>query len=339
MQAFAMKTILQDLGKNPKILNYRGENYTIIDAIKTKIKSLLNNLRGINKYYPFVEFQDKYLNQTKVLWNRKDLNKYASRYEAIVCGSDQIWAPNVFNSIYMLDFLTDHSVKKISYAASVGLLEIPEELVEVYKRLLTDFDSISVREKSGSDLLEKRTQIKSEVVLDPTLMLDTDKYNHIEKKPRIHIPEKYIFCYFLNEENNYQDAVRVLNQGGYTVIGISRDIKNKSWMSFIDNIGPSEFVWLIHNAEKVITDSYHGTIFSILYEKDFYTFERFKIDDIENQNSRIFQLKSYFLLDKRIVKADDVENDVKPIDYKVIYEKLEELRKNSKKFLEKSLDE
>ncbi len=256
----------------------------------------------------------------------------------VVCGSDQIWAPNVFNPVYMLDFVPD-DIPKISYAASIGLNEIPDDLVGTYQKLLSRFQSISVREKQGAQLLDQRCGIKSEVVLDPTLLVNADHWKKLEKK--INRKDKYIFCYFLNKHHRYKGAVQAYTKRrGIAVIGCSANPEDASWMTILGNdIGPCEFLWLIHHAEAVFTDSYHGTIFSLLYHKPFVTFERFESSDKICQNSRIYQLDDHFCLSQRIIRVThDTEIVIDDFDYDMFERRLCELRKSSMEFLKRALE-
>jgi hypothetical protein len=148
-------------------------------------------------------FQNRYLKQSKLFQDKWKINKVKNKYDVIVSGSDQIWAPNVFNPVYMGDFKKSKNQKKISYAASIGLSDIPESLIDTYKELLSDFDHVSVREETGKELLLNSCDCKSKVVLDPTLLLNTTQYDKLLKKVQ-NIKQPYVFCYFLNKNHKYR---------------------------------------------------------------------------------------------------------------------------------------
>lgn len=229
-------------------------------------------------------------------------------------------------------------VIKLSYAASIGLNDIPTELVQMYKQHLSKFDKISVRESKGAELLKNKCGIDSSVVLDPTLMINAKTYLGISKKVK-EVSGAYIFCYFLNKNHYYRKTVEEYAQKlGLKVVGISSCDEDKSWMTFLNNVGPREFLSLINNAQVVFTDSYHGSIFSLLFHKKFYIFERFKQDNIICQNSRIEQLKMVFDLDDKILNAENLEI----IDDSYNYEKFEKIlqmkRHESISFLLEALD-
>lgn len=238
--------------------------------------------------------------------NREELETIVNDFDYIICGSDQIWAPNVFDSIYMLDFRVKRNVKKIAYAPSIGMNELPENCVLQYKKCLDSFDAISIRESKGKEILSKQCGKHSTVVLDPTLLLDKEDYIQLEKPIR-GIKHPFVFCYFLNDNNEYQQSVlKALKEKNISIVGVSKKETDSQWMKCYNYIGPCEFLWFIHHASYVFTDSYHATIFSMLYNKVFCTFRRFNNQDIINQNSRLNQLESWFHISKQIINATDV---------------------------------
>lgn len=339
LQAYAMQSSLTSLGWESCIINYRNKRFGKYNPVKEKVKIFLDKTRIFKKYsFSFSAFCAEYLHQTSVKYNSGNLRKIVSKFDVVVCGSDQIWAPNVFNPVYMLDFVPD-GIPKISYAASIGLNEIPDDLVGTYQKLLSRFQAISVREKQGAQLLDQRCGIKSEVVLDPTLLVNVGHWKELEKK--VNRKDKFIFCYFLNKDHRYKEAVQAYaKRHGVEVIGCSANTEDASWMTILGNeIGPCEFLWLIHHAETVFTDSYHGTIFSLLYHKPFITFERFENSDKICQNSRIYQLDDHFCLSQRIIRVtDDTEIVIDDFDYDMFEQRLCELRKSSMEFLKKALE-
>lgn len=341
LQAYALQETIRNLGYNIEVINYRNpkygvnnEKFNLIKACLTEMQTLLPNQLRSRWNYPFLTFRKKYLNETSPLYDNKELKNIGKKYETIICGSDQIWAPNVYNPIYMLEFATDKT-RKVSYAASIGLNDIPEDLVQQYKQLLSRFYKISVREENGRQLLERRCGITSKVVIDPTLLLTATEWKKIEKKVYgISIP--FVFCYFLNGNHNYKEkVVQFAGRRHMQIIGISAKEEDKEWLTqYLKNVGPEEFLWLIDHCEYVFTDSYHGTLFSILFHKKFITFERFENTDILCQNSRIKQLSQMFNLQKVItpVKEYDLE-EPSEINFKEIDYQLMDYKKKSLEYL------
>lgn len=321
LQAYALVRTIKKLGYKVDVINYRSAKYGITTTSKDYIRYIVSIVskifpRNVRKRfaYSFVAFRKKYLSETGVIYDKKLLAEKCDKYDILVCGSDQIWAPNVFNSVYMLDFADGDKKRKVSYAASVGLNEIPDNMKELYKTLLSDFSFISVREDLGQKCLMQACGIESKVVLDPTLLLDVSVYRRLQHKPD-DINEPYIFCYFLNAEHNYRECVeKYAKDKQLKIYGVSLNKEDK-WMTRVENIGPREFLYLVDNAETVFTDSYHGTIFSLLFHNEFYLFERFRNDDPICQNSRIIQLDKLFGINSRIIKADEDIGNTSPIDY------------------------
>ena len=340
LQAYAMQTVLSNLGGDVSIVNYRNPKLSDSEK-KLWAKSMIATVASrihIDRYsYPYIRFQKKYLKEGKYLVEKNELSDYCRDFDLLFFGSDQIWAPNVLNTVYMGDFIeTDHPAK-ISYAASIGLNEIPEEKDQLYKKLLGGFKMISVREKSGSKLLSDKYGISSETVLDPTLLLNQEDYVKLEKA--VSTGEgKYVFCYFLNKNNKYRKCVEdYATRNGLKIIGVSAKEDDRYWMRLFHNIGPSEFVYLLRKAAVVFTDSYHGTIFSLLFHKDFYTLKRFSEQDAINQNERIYQLNDWFGIGDRIIDAEVGIVHTSSLDYVKIDTLLASARDFSRSYIERAV--
>lgn len=349
LQAYALKKAIEKLGHRVAIINYRNPKHGEQLYWKDKARVVVSKVLGRKGYlfgrqitYPFLRFHSDYLKLGQSSTKQKWLKQQVKKYDAVVCGSDQIWAPNVVEPTYLLDVVPD-DVVKISYAASIGLDDIPEEKIDIYTRFLKRFSHVSVREERGKELLETKCGISSEVVLDPTLLLPIETWRRLERKPTelgLDLEQPFLFCYFLKADNKYKDAVvRYAKSKEYNIVGYSLKKKDHEWMFDVTGkIGPREFLWLIHHAKAVATDSYHGTIFSLLNHQNFFTFRRFSPEDPICQNSRIEQLDRYFSIKKHIVNSNSVlSNNV--MDYEKFESKLTHLRKKATMFLKNSLGE
>ena len=345
LQAYALFRYLEICGYNVFFINYRNTKFENSSFIRKLLVSCIIHIpevicRCISKRLTMASqrFDMNYLPQTKKAHSEKELSELVGGFFSIICGSDQIWAPNVFNPVYMLNFVPD-GINKIAYAASIGLESIPTELVDDYKKHIGRINHVSVREEKGKEILKVQCGIDSTVVLDPTLLLPKTEWDRIKKRSTI--KEKYIFCYFLNKDHNYKELViDYADRNNCTIYGVSDKVEDSAWMQTFDyrTVGPLEFIGLIEGAQSVFTDSYHGTIFSLIYHKSFILFERFNINDRICQNSRIEQLNNYFDIDDNIVKADSISSiEVPSIDYGCFENTLANLREKSKSFLDKSL--
>ena len=339
LQAYALQETMKTWGR-VEFINYQKKPRNILTEIRGTMGLLSDKMLG-QRFERFRfsrhSFIHKYLHEGECIASYEQLQEQSKKYDVIVCGSDQIWAPNLFNPIYFAPFASSNS-RKISYAASIGLNEIPDSLVPKYKELLSDFYAISIREDTGRELLKKTCQIESTVVLDPTLLHSASFYASKERKVR-GIEDKYLFCYFLNADHNYRERVELYARTHrLKIVGVSEKASDAEWMHRLTRLGADHFIWLINNAEVIMTDSYHGTIFSLLFHKQFWTFVRFAEDSPICQNSRIRQLKHYFGDIIRLIGPTDVLDDCKVIDYTDFEKRLEILREHSMNFIRKALE-
>ncbi len=335
LQAYALYYVIKRFGFDVYMIclcnhaRLRKIYYCILNSLPHRIARLLN--KSVEE--PSYQFVKTYLEEKSV-----PPQEFKSGFDAVVCGSDQIWAPNQFKPYYMLSIVPD-KVNKISYAASIGLENIPDDLVNDYKKYVGRINHVSVREDKGKELLEKKCGIESTVVLDPTLLVDKKEWDFIKREPDI--KRNYIFCYFLKKDHQYGSLVKdFAKQKEFTIIGVSDNTDDALWMQLLSHqqVGPCEFIGLIEGAKAVITDSYHGTIFSMLYHKPFILFERFNKEDNICQNSRIEQLKKYFGIDDRVVNPNLINQlDITPIDYSKFEPSLAILREKSMRFLKDAL--
>jgi len=248
-------------------------------------------------------------------------------YDYFIVGSDQVWKPTR-NRLSDIDLLTfANNSQKISYAASFGISNIDEIYQEKLKRELPNFKAISVRENEGKTIIEKSAGIKNiEVLLDPTMLLDKSEWRKVSTNTKIN-HKKYAVCYFLGDVN-ISDITEFCEQNKLGVMFFNK--KN-------EDFGPSEFLSSIDNAEIVFTDSFHGSVFSILFEKEFYVLERKEKDLRNDMISRINTLLNTFNLENR--KINKIINLKRfKCDYASVNYILENERKKSKEFLEKALD-
>lgn len=338
LQALSLSNILCEMGYDALVINYTPSRYgrfTPIRLFMGHILSILVPCLRKTDTYASDCFRKKYLRQSKPIYNNDQLLKECVHYNTIICGSDQIWAPNVINPVFFAHYAPKDTLK-ISYAASIGLNYIPNELIDIYKTNLADFKHISVREDIGKDLLQRVCGYESEVVLDPTLLHDSKYYSKFENKVK-GVIGNYIFCYFLNSNHNYTNYVKEFaDRVQMKVIGISNNEQDSSWMKSLKNTCAGDFLYLIRNSKYVFTDSYHGSIFSILYKKNFWIFQRFTNDDPICQNSRIIQLQKYFNL-RNIIKSS-ILNYNSDINYDYIEMRLKELREKSINYLINALE-
>ena len=210
----------------------------------------------------------------------------------ILCGSDQIWYP-CSSPDYFAAFVEKN--KRISYAASFGVAEIPSVVRNEYAKYLSEMKAISVREETGAKIVKELTGRDVPVLIDPTLMLDKEDWQKVSKKPKYKIGDKYILTYFLGEISEKRNSYieNIAKNNGLQIIRLEASNPNKYWYG----TGPAEFIWLIEHCSLMCTDSFHGSVFSVLMDVPFIVFER--EDKLKSMSSRIDTLLSILKLEDR----------------------------------------
>lgn len=344
LQSYAMQKKLKDMG-------IRGENIIWLkqasNSVFSKILRLLKKPSSIAKIRVRKGYRKRQQNFQKYLEENINVSIYTvdeiqeledenkSPYSYYICGSDQIWAPNLFNEYLFLSFVADKS-KKISYAPSIGLPNIPAELIEEYRKLINGIGELSIRETDGAVLIKDITGRDATVVLDPTLLLNKDEWLEHAVLTKIKFP--YILCYFLGSNVKHRLWVDKLSKRtGYNTVVLPFATRDFNWgYSRIFEASPREFLGLIEGAEIVCTDSYHGMLFSINFNKEFYSFLRFKDIEKLNQNSRILNFMEKVNIKNRIVDLND-QDIYENINWPLVNSKIALERMNSLKFLERAL--
>lgn len=320
------------------------------DILKFKFKGLKRKVllrtfyRGLYKKCKVREeyfriFVKNNFKLSKVYNGYDELIEGARDYRGFILGSDQVWHPINYGSHYYTMEWIPENIPKITYAASFGVSSLPDYQKEGTKKFLNRINFISVREKMGQNIINELCQKEVDIVADPTLLLETSEWLKLCKDI---CEEDYIFCYFLGDNIYARKYAKKLSETtGLKIICVPfMDEINKIDMSFGDiqlfDIGPSEFLSYINKARYVVTDSFHGTIFSIIFQKKFVVFNRFSSNKGGSTNSRIDTLLEQVGLENR--RGFDEKFDIdKNIDYDNVINKVEYLRKESKKYLVDSL--
>lgn len=329
----------------PRLLNPIFINDRIIETSQKKMMLKLHpQLAQDNavRNAAFDKFsQSRFKKLSPVYYGYEQLKEQSKKYTAVMVGSDQLWSPSgITSNFYNLMFADDNTVK-ISYATSFGVSQINPRYHKIYNTFLNRLNFISVRENSGKKIVEELSSNKAEVVCDPVILLDAEQWLKEIPNKRLY-DEPYIFAYFLGKSAEYRDAVtKFAKQKDLKIVTEPHmDSYNKADENFGDytpfDIGPAEFVNLIRNAEYVFTDSFHGSVFSMLYQKQFLVFNRYSDNSSSSKNSRIDSFcKNYGLSDRRYNgNIADVENK---INYEDVLGKVDEHRQKSKAFLDRAL--
>ena len=264
----------------------------------------------------------------------KDMAESSQKeYDAVIVGSDQLWLPsNVMADYYTLNWVPGN-VKKIAYATSFGIGNIPQKYKEKYRQYLTRIDYLSARETSGQEIISELTDKSVPLVNDPALLLDAKGWDEVIKDKPI-INDKYIFCYFMGDNPEQRDFVkRLAKEKGLKIVALLHlDQFIETDEHYADytpwDISPDDFVNLIKYAEYVCTDSFHGTVFSIIYSRNFFTFKRFNKKASLSTNTRITSLLTRVgLMDRLVVNLDKRPDNIN--DWRKIQECVSEFRNDS----------
>lgn len=269
-----------------------------------------------------------------------ELSKAATNYAAFVVGSDQLWLPsNIAANYYTLNFVPKQ-IPKIALSTSFGISKLPKAQAKIAKEFLPRIDFCSTREISGQQLIKQLTGREVPVVCDPTILFTAEEWSKEINKDRF-IPDKYLLCYFLGNNPIQREFVKkVKGITGYQIIQLQHcDEFIASDEIFPDqapyNVGPKEFIRLIRDAEYIFTDSFHCTVFSMLYSKKFFTFRRYDNDNIVSTNGRIYSLLSLVNQEHRLLKGNENPHEMisMNINYDNIHQKFSELRQFTKEYI------
>ena len=315
LQAYALCKALRKLGYDCKQIcfNSRPKKSKIsreFDILKTKINHPLKKVFYGKWYNDFCkgkqllkEFELS-IPHTKVV-NSETISELNKDFDAFICGSDQVWNPSWWRDTYFLSF-AESSKKKIAYAASMARNQLTSAEADYALRMMRGFSAISLREiESVKALINFNPSFDAQVMPDPTLLLTADEWNQIICETVVRKP--YIFAYFLGDNNIEKNAaIAYAKSVGKNIVFINSLIPdNKKWETdhqdiIISDIGVPEFLSLIQHADLVITDSFHGTVFSSIFNVPFLTINRSKNDSKKSMNSRITTLMNILGIQRNI---------------------------------------
>lgn len=367
LQNYALQKVLKDSGHNPITFDWEQESFPVWKRITYPlVLFILRNILGINKYPPYIyqpskkeaiiissntqNFVKKYISRIQIKFTDRILNHFIREHQisAIVVGSDQVWRPR-YNSGHLekmyLSFIKGNSIKRIAYAASFGTeeWEYTKKQTSICKRFVKEFNLITVREYSAINLCAKYLGVSANHVLDPTMLLDKSIYETIVNESKIPNSIGNLFYYILDPSIEKTIFIKnIANKKCLKPFSIlpkfqKETLSYKAVHNDIDNCiyQPVEY-WLkaFMDAKIVICDSFHGCVFSIIFNKPFWVLSNFT-----RGNSRFESLLKLFNLQERLINPHDF-NSIN-IDSKIEWEKVNSILKEksnySKELLLKSL--
>ena len=357
LQCFALLKTLNENGYDAEFIDFSAvggiENKTPahMEYAKKLASALVPSARAHKRRMAIFErFREANCPKSPRFQSYWQVPEYAKIYDACIVGSDQVWNP-LFRGIspfYMLMFVPPF--RRVAYAASFGAAKLPDSLLRIYEKRLSDFFAISTREASGAAIVESLGLPRPEVALDPTMLATADKWRSwLDEKPedrekyarnarRFSAP--YVLCYGLKGLGETRacvelarktaaklDRARILLVASDHLSSVLR--KNFPDVTVVDDVDPFEFVDLVARAAFVVTNSFHGSVFSILFHKKFYALLSEGQNPEQSTNSRLVDLFKALGLTARFKHlSDEVEVESIP-DYAFADAKLDELRARS----------
>jgi len=368
-QAYALSKYLENLGYDIFILDYEmtrdnaslSEYFThpisFIQKLLSRKEQIVNqfvdkksSISTIDRKKGFInifdDFRKNYLNITKEEYNYKKLLDNCPKADIYICGSDQIWAADfLFTSPAFLLGFVPKNTKRVSYAASFGKNELEPYLKKIFTKYINKFDAISVREKSGIDIVEKISELDINHVVDPTLLLNKTDYSEIIDYSLVP-DESYIFLYKLNQNKELSDWMdecinNIAKKQNFSILAVSTNLVysfDEKYKELYPT--PGQLLGLIEKSSYTVTNSFHGTVFSIILQVKFLSFARDIYKD--KQNVRMEELLSKLNLESFYCEAFLNVNEIyekisKEYPYQNVFEKLEKMKNISENFIQKAL--
>ena len=345
LQAYALCRALEKNGHNVEIINYRPYYFTDAADINAKryrksimeiIKYLLTKGRLDRVHNKYAEFEKKFLpNETERYNDFNQLINSNLKYDVFMCGSDQIWNPShvKHDPSMHLGFVKSSDSKKYSYAASIGKDKLDKKDIEFLKNCTLSIDNISVREESAKETLlkiDKQKQIQRHI--DPTMLLSIEEWESIESYAYRKIKGPYAIFYPMVDNEITDDLLREFkNKMNIQIVALTGKIKK---LKYVDKqirvFSPEDFVGYIHHSEYVITNSFHGNVFAMMFSKKLIPYNN------PSSNSRLLDLYKLFHVDaKQVFTIEDFRNTMieewKPVS--IPADILDKEREKSQRFL------
>lgn len=353
LQAYALNHTIEKLGIPCEIIDYvRQDTLSGSSLIKSGFspRVLLSNAHTLLHYKRFKRRSDRFLdfyrNRLKLGSRRyhtaSELAANPPSYDVLVCGSDQVWNPMIFSEkdfdpSFFMHFSGD--TRRIAYAPSFGISSIPEDKKETLKAYVEGFDALSVREAQGADILRELIARPVPVVLDPTLLLNEADWSELCAPSPMDRP--YILSYFITDPTPFFPVLEQIQAKlGLPVVCLCGARKKvPGTIRLVYDAGPQEFLSLFKHADFVLTNSFHGTVFSVQFRRPFYSFQKNKASSANpaEVGSRLSNILTQLGLEDRLLGADSLLQALDAIDFSQVTEKLNAKREESLNFLKEAL--
>lgn len=333
-----LKSRIKNIGLK-KMINRAKKTITVFFQKKTQkdIQCEIEQKRAFKRFEESIPHSDYIYNVTNI----QNANK---QYDCFVCGSDQVWNPGkLAHEAYYLSFAGENK-KKIPYAVSLGKSVLSNYEQQLLIQRISNIRFLSAREKTACSLISQITGKECVNVLDPTFLLSSSEWEKISNKDIISWDRQYVFAFFLGDCSWQKQFVQAFAdshnlQVVYSPYVTNKKEKNNKFFKGIEifPMGPREFITIVKNATYVFTDSFHGTAFSLVFNKQFYVFDRDNDKDKTSGNSRLLDLLDELNLKDQYLKSKKEIITNKVIDYKNVNDLLEKRIQSSKAWLKKAI--
>lgn len=343
LQSYALQQTLGSIGVESEIIDYRCEHieqhYSPKPSVSIKhtkhfVLELMEAPQKSKIRKKFDGFLNNYLHLSQKM-TRGDLSKLVNKYDTVICGSDQVWNPISTNSdySYFLDFVSSDK-KKLSYAASIGIDEWEKSSSNVIKEYLKSFDAISIREPSSLKMVESVYDGDVVVNVDPTVLLEASKWEELAEESN-RKENGFVFVYMMQPSDNlYKVAEDLAREKGLDIISISMSGRKCPIGRNLKGASVNDYLWFIKNASYIVTNSFHGLIFSMIFEKRFYwDYQLGK----SMSNARFDMLSKQYGIGCRCFDDNKKLNDYKELDFREIKEIMKSQKTESIQYLEKNV--
>ena len=347
LQAYALQEYINRLGYDAELIDYifpngrHKQKRSLMKRIKSTLFKWAFCLSILRKNKRFARFYKAYYKCSERQFAHPEaLMKYDYPYDILVTGSDQVWNPIhvLTDTSFFLPFAHEHT-PKVAYAPSFSVSSVPEGFDAIIRPYVESYSHLSVREKSGLDIVSALTDKEVTMVCDPTLLLTKDDWTLLAEQSEIKVSEPYILVYVLSYAYNPYPAInaiieKVQQELNLPLILLDAPILDMKFKNarFIKDAGPAEFLYLVQHASFIITTSFHGTAFALNFGIPFYSV----IKDRSGFDTRMMDLIDAVEADRAIVYDRPIDRPL-TMEYADIAKRLEGMREHSQDYLKRSL--
>lgn len=345
LQMVALQNTVRRMGHEVEIINYynsymKAEKHTDKGRhpLKRALQRHLRRLLHRRLYARFSHFERQHVVRypTHSFTDKSRLPEIGRRYDAVICGSDQVWSPYITNTdiSYFLDFC-GATTKRVAYAPSFGVVKFPAGFEERIAPELQQFHALAARELPGKELVERLTDRETALVVDPTWLVDAADWAAMEQSHPAATGD-YVLYFVVNQSKELLQRCKAFaKEHGLKLVVIGGNpvtaAKNKDPMlSYAMDVGPEQWLYLIHHARYVFTNSFHGTAFSVLFERDVY------VQVPDHNGSRLRQVLESFGMEDREVREGEPLTEA-AVDYRHVRQVFAALKEQSLTYLKNAL--